>query len=215
MTSEKLKALSGYTSKAAAQIDTIFANLEDLIGSLGKIAGHVDALGDQVDKVSISLAEAARAAKDEEAAAEATEPSLSLRDISPRGGDKGAGAKAAKAAKPSLSLRDISPRGGDKGAGAKVDRPQSGMKGVNWNPRKQRWFVYRYEKGKKIYVGQYDDLADAKIARLQAIAPAKPSLSQRDITPKGEDKAKAVKVTKGTKVAKKPAAKAKKAGGKK
>jgi len=206
MTSEKLKALSGYIGKAAAQIDTIFANLEDLIGSLGKIAGHVDALGDQVDKVSISLAEAAREAKDEEAAAEATEPSLSLRDISPRGGDKGAGAKAAK---PSLSLRDISPRGGDK-------RPQSGMKGVNWNPRKQRWFVYRYEKGKKIYVGQYDDLADAKIARLQAIAPAEePSLSQRDISPKGGDKAKAVKVTKGAKVAKKPAAKAKKAGGKK
>ena len=207
MTSEKLKALSGYTSKAAAQIDTIFANLEDLIGSLGKIAGHVDALGDQVDKVSISLAEAAREAKDREAAAEATEPSL--------------------------SLRDISPRGGDKGAGAKVDRPQSGMKGVNWNPKKGRWFVYRYEKGKKIYVGQYDDLADAKIARLQAIAPAeepslslrdispkggdkvKPSLSLRDISPKGGDKAKAVKVTKGTKVAKKPAAKAKKAGGKK
>ena len=212
MTSEKLKALSGYTSKAAAQIDTIFSNLEDLIGSLGKIAGHVDALGDQVDKISISLAEAARAAKDREAAAEATEPSLSLRDISPRGGDKGAGAKAAK---PSLSLRDISPRGGDKGAGAKADRPQSGMKGVNWNPRKQRWFVYRYEKGKKIYVGQYDDLADAKIARLQAIAPAKPSLSLRDISPKGGDKAKAVKVTKGAKVAKKPAAKAKKAGGKK
>ena len=183
MTSEKLKALSGYTSKAAAQIDTIFANLEDLIGSLGKIAGHVDALGDQVDKVSISLAEAAREAKGEEAAAEATEPSL--------------------------SLRDISPRGGDKGAGAKVDRPQSGMKGVNWNPRKQRWFVYRYEKGKKIYVGQYDDLADAKVARLQAIAPAKPSLSLRDISPKGGDKAKV------TKVAKKPAAKAKKAGGKK
>jgi len=203
MTSEKLKALSGYTSKAAAQIDTIFANLEDLIGSLGKIAGHVDALGDQVDKVSISLAEAAREAKDMEAAAEATEPSL--------------------------SLRDISPRGGDKGDGAKVDRPQSGMKGVNWNPRKQRWFVYRYENGKKIYVGQYDDLADAKIARLQAIAPAKPSLSLRDISPKGGDKAKPslslrdispkggdkVKVTKGAKVAKKPAAKAKKAGGKK
>jgi hypothetical protein len=209
MTSEKLKALSGYAGKAAAQIDTIFANLEDLIGSLGKIAGHVDALGDQMDKISISLAEAAREAKDREAAAEATEPSLSLRDISPRGGDKGAGAKAAK---PSLSLRDISPRGGDKGAGAKADRPQSGMKGVNWNPRKQRWFVYRYEKGKKIYVGQYDDLADAKVARLQAIAPAKPSLSLRDISPKGGDK---VKVTKGAKVAKKPAAKAKKAVGKK
>jgi hypothetical protein len=103
------------------------------------------------------------------------------------------------------------------------------MKGVNWNPRKQRWFVYRYEKGKKIYVGQYDDLADAKVARLQAIAPAKPSLSLRDISPKGGDKAKPslslrdispkggdkVKVTKGAKVAKKPAAKAKKAGGKK
>jgi hypothetical protein len=68
MTSEKLKALSGYIGKAAAQIDTIFANMEDLIGSLGKIAGHVDALGDQVDKVSISLAEAAKAAKDRKAA---------------------------------------------------------------------------------------------------------------------------------------------------
>jgi hypothetical protein len=87
------------------------------------------------------------------------------------------------------------------------------MKGVNWNPKKGRWFVYRYEKGRKIYVGQYDGLADAKIARLQAIAPAEaPSLSLRDISPKGGDK---VKVTKGTKVAKKPAAKAKKAGGKK
>ena len=76
--------------------------------------------------------------------------------------------------------------------------------------------MYRYEKGKKIYVGQYDDLADAKVARLQAIAPAEePSLSLRDISHKGGDKAKAVKVTKGAKVAKKPAAKAKKAGGKK
>jgi hypothetical protein len=211
MTSEKLKALSGYTSKAAAQIDTIFANLEDLIGSLGKIAGHVDALGDQVDKVSISLAEAAREMAETEnlSAAAAASP------LSGETGKKPA-RKAAKAAEPSLSLRDISPRGGDKGDGAKVDRPQSGMKGVNWNPRKQRWFVYRYEKGKKIYVGQYDDLADAKVARLQAIAPAEePSLSLRDISPKGGDKAKAVKVTKGTKVAKKPAAKAKKAGGKK
>ena len=90
------------------------------------------------------------------------------------------------------------------------------MKGVNWNPRKQRWFVYRYEKGKKIYVGQYDDLETAKQTRAKAIAPAEePSLSLRDISPKGGDKAKAVKVTKGTKVAKKPAAKAKKAGGKK
>ena len=197
MTSEKLKALSGYTSKAAAQIDTIFANLEDLIGSLGKIAGHVDALGDQVDKISISLAEAAREAKGEEAAAEMAENLSAAAAASPLSGETGKkpARKAAKAAEPSLSLRDISPRGGDK-------RPQSGMKGVNWNPKKGRWFVYRYEKGRKIYVGQYDDLADAKIARLQAIAPA-------------EAPAKAVKVTKGTKVAKKPAAKAKKAGGKK
>ena len=204
MTSEKLKALSGYIGKAAAQIDTIFANLEDLIGSLGKIVGHVDALGDQMDKISISLAEAARemAAMVNLSAAAAASP------LSGETGKK----PARKAAKPSLSLRDISPKGGDKGAGAKVDRPQSGMKGVNWNPKKGRWFVYRYEKGKKIYVGQYDDLADAKIARLQAIAPAKPSLSLRDISPKGGDK---VKVTKGAKVAKKPAAKAKKAGGKK
>ena len=211
MTSEKLKALSGYTSKAAAQIDTIFANLEDLIGSLGKIAGHVDALGDQMDKISISLAEAAREAKDREAAPAPPENLSAAAAASPLSGETGKKPvrKAAKAAEPSLSLRDISPRGGDK-------RPQSGMKGVNWNPRKGRWFVYRYEKGKKIYVGQYDDLADAKIARLQAIAPAEePSLSLRDISPKGGDKAKAVKVTKGTKVAKKPAAKAKKAGGKK
>jgi hypothetical protein len=44
-------------------------------------------------------------------------PSLSLRDISPRGGDKGAGAKAAE---PTLSLCDISLKGGDEETGEAV-----------------------------------------------------------------------------------------------
>lgn len=164
MTNDKLKALSNYYAKLAVKVDQIRHDIDTLPNLFSGMIDHLDAIGDMIDKLSISIAEAA---------------------------------KEMPATEPSLSLRDISPKGGDKGAGAKVNRPQSGVPGITWNEERQRWHVFRYEGGKKLYVGRFADLEEAKAALKKA-------------------KAAAAKVTKTAKApAKKPAAKAKKAGGKK
>ena len=139
MTNDKLEALSKYYAKLAVKIDAIRHDIDTLPNVISNVINHLDALGDVADKISISLAEAA---------------------------------KEMPATEPSLSLRDISPKGGDKGAGAKVDRPQSGVPGITWNEERQRWHVFRYEGGKKLYVGRFADLEEAKAALKKAKAAA-------------------------------------------
>ena len=139
MTNDKLEALSKYCAKLAVKIDMIRHDIDMLPNLFSAMIDHLDAVGDIVDKISISLAEAA---------------------------------KEMPATEPSLSLRDISPKGGDKGAGAKVNRPQSGVPGITWNEERQRWHVFRYEGGKKLYVGRFADLEEAKAALKKAKAAA-------------------------------------------
>ena len=139
MTNDKLEALSKYCAKLAVKIDMIRHDIDMLPNLFSAMIDHLDAVGDIVDKISISLAEAA---------------------------------KEMPATEPSLSRRDISPKGGDKGAGAKVNRPQSGVPGITWNEERQRWHVFRYEGGKKLYVGRFADLEEAKAALKKAKAAA-------------------------------------------
>ena len=144
MTNDKLEALSKYCAKLAVKIDMIRHDIDTLPNLFSAIIDHLDAVGDIVDKISISLAEAAQA------------ESTTVNPVEA----------------PSLSPRDISPKGGDKGAGAKVNRPQSGVPGITWNEERQRWHVFRYEGGKKLYVGRFADIEEAKAALKKAKAAA-------------------------------------------
>ena len=139
MTNSKLKALSDHYAKLAVKVDMIKHDIDTLPNLFSSMIDHLDAIGDMIDKMSISIAEAAQEMPTTE---------------------------------PSLSLRDISPKGGDKGAGAKVNRPQSGVPGITWNEERQRWHVFRYEGGKKLYVGRFADLEEAKAALKKAKAAA-------------------------------------------
>ena len=144
MTNDKLEALSKYCAKLAVKIDMIRHDIDTLPNLFSAMIDHLDAVGDMLDKLSISIAEAAQA------------ESTTVNPVEA----------------PSLSLRDISPKGGDKEAGAKANRPQSGVPGITWNEERQRWHVFRYEGGKKLYVGRFADLEEAKAALKKAKAAA-------------------------------------------
>lgn len=45
---------------------------------------------------------------------------------------------------------------------------KSGVLGVCWHKQRQKWYTQIMANGKKIYVGIYDTIEEAKIARLQA-----------------------------------------------
>lgn len=127
MTNSKLKALSDHYAKLAVKVDMIKHDIDTLPNLFSSMIDHLDAIGDMIDKLSISIAEAAQA-----------EP---------------APEKPAKAA-------------------PAPEKPKSGVPGITWNEERQRWHVFRYEGGKKLYVGRFADLEEAKAALKKAKAAA-------------------------------------------
>ena len=169
MTNDKLEALSKYCAKLAVKIDMIRHDIDTLPNLFSAMIDHLDAVGDMLDKLSISIAEAAQA------------ESTTVNPVEA----------------PSLSLRDISPKGGDKEAGAKANRPQSGVPGITWNEERQRWHVFRYEGGKKLYVGRFADLEEAKAALKKAkTAAAKVTKTAKAPAKKPAETAKTAKTAK-------------------
>lgn len=161
MTNERILGLSRYCAKLAGQVAVTYSNLEDAIGALSQATQHLDEIGDTLDKIAISLAEAAKAENAPEAPA----------------------AKVTKAK-------------------AVPDKPSSGVPGVTWDVNRKKWFVHRYEGGRKIYIGRYDSVEDAK----KALEQAKKAAGTPKKAPKSPKKAPKT----AAKPAKKAPAKAKK-----
>ena len=135
MTNSKLKALSDHYAKLAVKVDMIKHDIDTLPNLFSSMIDHLDAIGDMIDKLSISIAEAAQA------------ESVTVNPVEP-------GTVPAKKAAPA------------------PEKPQSGVPGITWNEERQRWHVFRYEGGKKLYVGRFADLEEAKAALKKAKAAA-------------------------------------------
>lgn len=138
MTNDKLKALSNYYAKLAVKVDQIRHDIDTLPNLFSGMIDHLDAIGDMIDKLSISIAEAAQA------------ESTTVNPVEPGTVPTKKAQKAAPA----------------------PEKPQSGVPGITWNEERQRWHVFRYEGGKKLYVGRFADLEEAKAALKKAKAAA-------------------------------------------
>jgi hypothetical protein len=61
----------------------------------------------------------------------------------------------------------------------RAKRPQSGVSGVSWDPRKDRWVASPYIHGDRVYLGYHDTVPEAKAAIAKWIDDH--SVSSRDV----------------------------------
>lgn len=60
-------------------------------------------------------------------------------------------------------LRAVSNKQNQENAGLRRDN-KSGVRGVSWNPRKQKWSAGVCHHGRRVHIGSYTSLADAEAA---------------------------------------------------
>lgn len=142
MTNERILGLSRYCAKLAGQVAVTYSNMEDAIGALSRATQHLDEIGDTLDKISISLAEAAKAEEQPKAAVRKT-----------KAVPKAAPAPAAKkqAAKPATKPEAKKPAP----ATAKEEKKGS-TPGVTWDKNRKKWAASYRNGVKKVFVGRYE-----------------------------------------------------------
>lgn len=167
ITDRKLEIMSAYCATKAVKIDMIKNDLEaiylETMKRMTNILKHLDEIGDQEDKLAISLVEAA---KDQKPAAPAKKPAVK---------------KTAKA--PSKEQEKKAPAAPAKPVKAEGQKKLSETPGISWDRNRQKWVANYRKDGRKVFVGRFDTEAEAKEAQAKAMkaaeAPAKKAAAKK------------------------------------